>query len=516
MPLHTAAARLFGLALFTLALCPLLGAEPDSLQSALDSISSSRLEQHAYDLSDDTFEGREAGSPGGHAAATYLLQQLQGLGLNGGAGENHFYQAFRGKKRNILAILPGSDPELQHEFLLIGAHYDHVGYGNNGLSRGRRGYIHNGADDNASGLAGSLEIAQALSHLDRPPKRSVLFAFWDGEEKGMLGSKHWLRRPTVALEHVVATLNLDMIGRLTDQGVEVLGIRTAYGWRKWLCQLNTVHNFQLQFPWQIEANSDHWPFYQQGIPTLMLHTGLHDDYHRPTDDAHLLNFDGLRDVTQFALRCAWSLANEPQPPAYRRQSKQEGSRQQRRFESPLKSPPPRLGISWSPSDPVHGLLVTQVTPGTPARAAGLRIGDRITAVDERPILDHDRFREEIRAASKPLTLNVLRNGASEPAAVQVKLAGKPLRLGISWRADAAAPGVVMLVRVAPHSPGGRAGLQVHDRLYEMNGRTSDTADDFLAHALETELPITFLVERGGQFRTVTLRTYDDDRQQGPR
>jgi S1-C subfamily serine protease len=201
-----------------------------------------------------------------------------------------------------------------------------------------------------------------------------------------------------------------------------------------------------------------------------------------------------------------------QPPASRRQSKQEGSRQQRRFESPLQTPPPRLGITWSPSDPVNGLLVTQVKPGTPARAAGLSNGDRITAVDDRAILDHDRFREEIRAASEPLTLSVLRNGASEPVAIQVKLAGKPLRLGISWRGDAASPGVVMLVRVAPHSPGGRAGLQVHDRLYEMNGRTADTAEDFLAHALETELPITFLVERGGQFRTVTLRTYDDYRQ----
>jgi Zn-dependent M28 family amino/carboxypeptidase len=122
-----------------------------------------------------------------------------------------YFQLFGPGYRNILGIIPGSDPALSNQFVLISAHYDHVGYGTRRNSNGPIGYIHNGADDNASGTAAVLELVEAFQRLAIPPRRSVLFVLWDGEEKGLLGSLHWLSYPTVALENVRLMINLDMV-----------------------------------------------------------------------------------------------------------------------------------------------------------------------------------------------------------------------------------------------------------------------------------------------------------------
>ena len=137
----------------------------------------------------------------------------------------------------MLAILQGSDPKLRDQVIVVGAHYDHLGYGGR-ASLGPYGYIHPGADDNASGTAAVLELAKAFTILSAPPKRSILFAAWDAEEKGLLGSKYWVAHPTVPLEHVVAAVNLDMVGRLRDDHLIVFGARSGYGWRRLLSSQN--------------------------------------------------------------------------------------------------------------------------------------------------------------------------------------------------------------------------------------------------------------------------------------
>src|SRR5581483_3518130 len=136
---------------------------------------------------------------GGHAAAVYLAQQFEKYKLAGGASPTSYFQVFSNQYRNLLGLLEGSDPTLREQVIVVSAHYDHVGYGNSQNSYGPIGFIHNGADDNASGDAGLLELVEAFTKLEQRPKRTILFAMWDGEEGGLLGSKHWVANPTLPL-----------------------------------------------------------------------------------------------------------------------------------------------------------------------------------------------------------------------------------------------------------------------------------------------------------------------------
>jgi acetylornithine deacetylase/succinyl-diaminopimelate desuccinylase-like protein len=192
------------------------------LAAARASITAGDAKRHVDALADDTFEGREAGSRGGRAAGAYIVEELARLGLEpagddvagpDGVRQRSFFQPFSpapspptaqpapqaaskppgGVMRNILALLPGQDPAVSGELVVASAHYDHVGYGNATNSFGPIGLIHNGADDNASGVAGLIEVAEACVRLPSRPRRTILFAFWDGEEKGLLGSSHFIR-----------------------------------------------------------------------------------------------------------------------------------------------------------------------------------------------------------------------------------------------------------------------------------------------------------------------------------
>ncbi|TXT22299.1 MAG: peptidase M28, partial [Planctomycetota bacterium] len=207
-----------GLMLFVFVAPTLLADEPNSVESsvsaAIESIRVEDLKVHIGTLASDTLQGREGGSAGGHAASAYLVQQLRRQGVTPAAAEQQFVQEFAGGMRNILASVPGRDERLRDEIVIVCAHFDHVGFGTPRNSRGPIGYIHNGADDNASGVASLLEVVEAVRSLPQPPRRTLLFAFWDGEEKGLLGSKHWIASPTRPLKQVKLVINSDMIGRL--------------------------------------------------------------------------------------------------------------------------------------------------------------------------------------------------------------------------------------------------------------------------------------------------------------
>jgi len=483
---------------------PAAAAEYHLLKKAIDSITAEELRHHVYTLADDSFEGREAGKRGGRAASVYLEKALRELGCQGGA-HGQFYQPFGAGLRNVLGLVPGTHPELQDEVVILGAHYDHIGYGDKDSSNGPVGYIHNGADDNASGNAALLEIAEALYEMPDRPDRSILFAFWDGEEKGLLGSTHWAQHPTLPMEQVAISINLDMIGRLGGDGVEVSGTRSAQSLRQWVSRRNAVTDLKLYFPWKTDDSSDHWPFYELGVPVIMFHTGLHDDYHRPSDDAHLVNIDGMQQVTGLIFRCVHDLASETARHAFRQQSRQEQVTHRQALERTLNRPPPRLGTSWSATDQTEpGVRLTQVDFGTPAQRAGLRVGDRVLKINGQATVGGDGFRRQIQIASPDVTMTIQRAGSTDPLDVPVRLAGPPLRLGISWRTDAGEPDSVTLVRVVEGSPAGRAGLKPRDRIYEVNGQRFSDSDEFAAMASAATLPATLLVERWGRLREVSL------------
>jgi hypothetical protein len=482
-----------------------LAGEHDARRLAVSTVRADQLMTHVDTLADDAFEGREAGQRGGRAAAKYLLQYLHRY-LQPAGGSGGFAQLFGRDYQNLLGVLNGSDPKLSHEFILVGAHYDHVGYGNHTNSNGPVGYIHNGADDNASGTAALLEVVEAVAHLDQPPKRSILFALWDGEEKGLLGSEHWVSWPTVPLRDVKLVMNMDMVGRLGNKPVEVIGTRSAAGLRHMVSQANQSARLPIHFPWAIEDNSDHHTFFRRGIPILMVHTGLHKDYHTPRDDAHLIDSQGLHAVTRLTLDILLAVANEPVMPGYRPTSQFEKETHRQHFEAALPNPAPRLGVSWKPrTDSDHAMVeVSRVAVGSPAEQAGITVGDRILAINDVPLRGAELFQAAVLEAASPARMTLERPGRSEPIQTTVSLAGRPARIGISWRENDAEPGTITIVRVVPGSPAHRAGMRIGDRVFQVDGQSFSDGNRFQAMMQSHELPIDFGIERQGIVFSVSM------------
>ena len=417
------------------------------MAAARSSIQAEDAKRHVCALADDALEGREGGSRGGRAAGSYIISHLEKLGLEPAGDNGSYYQQFGGM-RNILALARGSDPAVANELIVVGAHYDHVGYGNSGNSYGPFGFVHNGADDNASGVAGLIEVAEAMQHLPSRPRRPILFAFWDGEEKGLLGSYHFVRvRPALlAPMSIVFSINLDMIGRLRGERLEVYGARTSEGLRSAVVRSNNRPGsapLELSFDWKIEEDSDHYPFIVAKIPTVMFHTGLHDQYHRPSDDVQLINFEGIEPVARLTLDFVTALANDPASPRrFRPQSRQESDATKRTLEAPAVGPSqpatpanspgkplaggsqqaddqanpvtrqrPRWGIGTreDPGEPTSPVIV-RITTDSPAARAGIMQGDRVTAIDRQPISDQAEMVRLLAAAGGHVAIDVDRKG----------------------------------------------------------------------------------------------------------
>ncbi len=483
-----------------------VAAEQDLLSSARESITAAEMRRHVEVLAGDAFEGRAAGSRGGHAAAVYLAQQFEKYKLAGGASPTSYFQVFSNQYRNLLGLLEGSDPTLREQVIVVSAHYDHVGYGNSQNSYGPIGYIHNGADDNASGDAGLLELVEAFTKLEQRPKRSILFAMWDGEEGGLLGSKHWVANPTLPLSRVAFMVNMDMIGRLTKDGVKVFGSRSGRGLRRLVSMQNQAGNLKLDFDWDMKRDSDHWSFFERGIPILMFHTGLHGDWHRPSDDVEKLDFDGMQRIGRTMFGVINELANEPELPKFRQASRQESSANCRALERPLAPPPPRLGLAWDPADKkAAGLKVTEVSFNLPAQRAGVRAGDRILKLNDHTIESADGFQQLVLAAKNPTTLTIAREGIETPIDLKLELAGDPVRIGIAWAEDEGDPGNLVLTQVVPNSPADKAGLRLRDRIEAVDGHLLKSAAEFHQIVKEARDKLQLTVEHDGQERTVELK-----------
>ena len=491
------------LLVYTLSPALLWAADAQALSRALDSITAPELDAHVRYLADQEREGREAGSRGGREAGEYLLEQLAALHLHGAGDGETAVQAFAPNFRNILAILPGSDPQLKDQYLILSAHYDHIGRGTKRNSLGTVGEIHPGADDNASGTSALLEVAQALSLMPQAPRRSILFAFWDAEEKGLLGSNHWASHPTVPLDEVRLLVNVDMIGRLRNERLILMGSRSGFGLRRLLCQQNVATDLWLEFPAALLANADHYSFVAHNIPSLTFHTDIHSDYHRPSDVAERINVTGMREVTQLLLRFVVDEAERDAIPSFREAARRESDEKAALL--PRGMLPPRLGASWSPEDATpQGVRLQAVASHSAAEKAGLKPGDRIVAVDGQKIDSGAQLIQAVMTAEGPAHATIVPVGHQEPIEVTVPLDGQPLRLGVSWRVDDAEPGVMILSQIVPGSAAEQAGLKVEDRIYQVAGRDfADTAQ--FAELLRTQpSPLELLIERQGHLRRVIV------------
>ncbi len=511
------------------------GDQGAAIEAAIATITVGELREHAGLLADDTLEGRAAGTRGGIAAAKYIEKRLKEADLEPAGDNGSFIQRFTPGYQNVIGMLRGTDPKLRDEYIVVGAHFDHVGYGNRSNSNGPFGYIHNGADDNASGVTALLEIIDALHRSGWQPRRSIIFAFWDGEEINLLGSRHWVRQPTVPREGVKLAINADMVGRMTNGRLEVAGTRTAEGLRHLFSSSRLPEEMRVDFTWEYKENSDHWPFYVDGIPSLLVHTGLHGDYHRPSDDIEKLNVPGIQQTAAYMLDVICRAADAETLPEFRPASRSESTTMRTQREAPLAALPPRLGLRWlwlpnselrqsddennsesenqssdeGNSDAPSGgqMRVTEVTAGSAADKAGIKVGDVIVAVDAQPLPVESFLPAAILRAQDSLPLKIVRG--EEPAqTIVVALDGQPSSVGFSWRPDSASPGAVFVTRVIPYSPAARAKIGVHDRIYGVEGEPFADQEALLKRVRELieggAETITFEVETAGRLRPVEV------------
>jgi len=275
---------------------------------------------------------------------------------------------------NVIGVLEGSDPVLKNENIVIGAHYDHLGRGGEGSLAPRSGEIHHGADDNASGTAGVLELARIFSAQRPKLKRTLVFIAFSGEEEGLLGSNYYVNHPLVPLDKTVAMINMDMIGRMKDRKLVIGGVGTAKEWR----QLLTVPNgeFELTLNEDGYGPSDHSSFYSKQIPVLFFWTGTHSDYHKPSDTFDKINYNDEARILSLVARIVRDIDSAGQQPTF----------------TTAKSDPPRgggfrvyLGTIPNYADSNDGLLIDGVRDDSPAAKAGLKAGDKIVRIGNRDV-----------------------------------------------------------------------------------------------------------------------------------
>jgi hypothetical protein len=278
---------------------------------------------------------------------------------------------------NVVAYLPAtvSSPALAKPWVALGAHYDHLGRGENGNSLATKddiGKIHHGADDNASGSAAVLAAGELLA--SRPRKRNVLLEFWSGEELGLLGSTAYVNAPSVPLDQLAAYLNFDMVGRMQDNKLTLQATGTSATWGRLIEQANIAAGFDLVLQQDPYQPTDVASFNLAGVPCLNFFTGTHADYHRPSDTADKIDYDDLDRIVAFAANIATRVGDLEQPPLF--------TKVDQAAETGAGRAGVRVFTGTIPdySSEVKGLLLSGVMGGGPAEAAGLQKGDIVIEI----------------------------------------------------------------------------------------------------------------------------------------
>jgi len=310
------------------------------------------------------------------------------------------------ESENVVALLPGTDEKLKDEYVVVGAHFDHLGMG--GPGSGSRALdtmaIHNGADDNASGVATVIELAEKLAS-EKQHRRSIIFAAFGAEEMGLIGSKTFTGKPPVDLEKVVAMFNFDMVGRLDSvtNALSIGGTKTAKETEGILNELNP--GFQLAFSEEGVGPSDHASFYLQNIPVFFISTGAHSDYHTPNDDANRINYGGLKKVADYGLALVNEVVNRDKKLTFQ----EAGAKYQRsrggRFKVTLGIMPDYAGVEK------RGMRVDAVTKGKPADKGGMKKGDIIVAIDGKKVGNIYDYMNRLQTfeAGQTISVDVIRN-----------------------------------------------------------------------------------------------------------
>ncbi|WP_452219962.1 M28 family peptidase [Lacinutrix salivirga] len=361
------------------------------------------IEEDVAFLSSDSLEGRQTGSEGEQKAAQYIADRFTAIGLQS-KGTDGFFQTFSFKPKtnphqkvnytvkegdstitatNVIGFIDNK----AENTIIIGAHYDHLGYGAEGsLHRGEKA-IHNGADDNASGVAVLLNLAKKL--MAGNSNNNYLFMAFSGEEMGLLGSNYFVKNPTIDTKKVNYMINMDMVGRLkADSTLAVYGVGTSPILKQTLTSNN--EKFKLIQKESGVGPSDHTSFYNADIPVLHFFTGQHEDYHKPTDDAEKLNYEGMKTISNYIYEIISDLDNNGRLPF--RKTKNE-SDDVPRF---------KVGLGVTPDYLFDGkgMRIDGTREDTPAFKAGLQRGDIVTKLGDSTITDMMSYMRALSAFEK--------------------------------------------------------------------------------------------------------------------
>ena len=375
-------------------------------------------------LASDQLAGRRTGTAGNDSAAAYIARRFAALGLT--SLEPQYLQHFIARPvpmhgtaaeslptENVVALLPGRDPALRGQYVVVGAHFDHLGRSTEGaLDPDAKNVVRKGADDNASGSAAVLELARLFAA--SPSRRSLVFAAFSGEELGLLGSEYYVEHSPLSLDSAVAMVNFDMVGRLRDDKLIVYGVATARELPALLDSANAASGEAL--PWHTPLRltalgdgfgpSDHSSFYARNIPVLHFFTDLHDDYHRASDVVSKINASGEAHVVDVAERVIRAIADRPERLTFVRTASPLPTTARQGSDVYLGSIP-----DMSSSDS-KGLRLTGVRAGSPADQAGLIGGDVVVEFAGRPVANLYDYSDALYAhrPGDTVSVTVLRNG----------------------------------------------------------------------------------------------------------
>lgn len=370
-------------------------------------------------LADDRREGRGIGTAGLDSAAQYIAGQFARIGLEPGETEG-FFQPFTvdstapvaahmniggAHVKNVVGLIPGTGP-LAGQVVVIGAHYDHLGYGGPfALDPESTGVVHNGADDNASGTTALMEIARRLRQRHAADARTVVFVAFTGEEEGLLGSTYYVKHPVRPLDSTYAMINLDMVGRLEHRKLTIFGAATAKEFPALLDSITTRDDMPFAGSGDGYGASDQQSFYADSIPVLFFFSGMHADYHKSTDDWQKIDFPGLVHIAEVASDVAWRLATRTAPLTLVEVPRPKTATGGEGYGAYLGTIP---DMSESPG----GVRLSGVTPGSPADHAGLKGGDILVQLGDQTIKNLYDMTDALRAHKPGETVVVvyLRDG----------------------------------------------------------------------------------------------------------
>lgn len=375
------------------------------------------IQKHIDYLASDKLEGRGTGTEGGKTAAKYLEKQFKKLGLKPYGDKGTYLQEFPAKKglppnvsyvqsANVVGFLDnGSD-----KTIVIGAHYDHLGKGDQGssLEANSVGNIHNGADDNASGTAGLIEIAKFYAKNKIKEKHNFLFVGFSGEELGLIGSKYYADNATIDLKSVNCMINMDMIGRYReDKGLTIGGWGTSSFWGKNIPQLAINQSVKYNVDSAGIGPSDHTSFYLKNLPVLFFFTGAHQEYHKPSDDANLINAEGEVKVLDLAKSIIEKIEEAPKLDFIQVANNPHAGNARSSFKV-------TMGIIPDYAYDKGGVRIDGVTKGRPAEIAGIQAGDVIMKLGENPTTDVQEYMKALGKFEKGQTIDAeVKRGAEK-------------------------------------------------------------------------------------------------------